>query len=536
MRPAHCASTLLASNGNVRQRHSLHPAGHHAARCWRLLGVAALVALQITLIRVQPALAAPGDLVADVLAVASYPQSVAPSIAFDGHYLYHTGYGDSVLHRLNVPPAGGASTATGEYDVTIQGAATGIMTLSYDSGRDAFWAVSGDGLSIYLLTKSGLASLAFTIDPATDRPGFQPVGDYPNEIKIAYDAADDTIWYSSDAGVRIYHYHTFADGSGTADLVAGTPYIDIDVAPNNMDPQCGYSQSSGVAVGGAHLFITAAGCPYYFEYTKTGGKVAVYPYNRYDSPTSAEDLECDDVSYAVPVFWVRDAFDGHIRAFEQPPGTPCVYGGGPRPTARLALAIAATGPTAGAGFTFTVVAQDRFGSLTPRYGGTVHFTSTDASSGVILPPDSSLSGGQGTFSATLIKAGPQTITATDAANASVTGSLTVTVQAASAAGLILRTPASAKPGQAFAASVTLNDRFGNLATGYTGTVHFTSSDPLATLPADYTFNAADGGVHGFSVTLMTPTIPTLPGQTITVTDTANASLGATSPPVNVSPL
>ena len=35
---------------------------------------------------------------------------------------------------------------------------------------------------------------------------------------------------------------------------------------------------------------------------------------------------------------------------------------------------------------------------------------------------------------------------------------------------------------------------------------------------------------------MTPTIPTLPGQTITVTDTANASLGAASPPVNVSPL
>src|SRR5438093_11124877 len=205
MRPAHCASTLLASNGNVRQRPSLHPAGHHAARCWRLLGVAALVALQITLIRVQPALAAPGDLVADVLAVASYPQSVAPSIAFDGHYLYHTGYGDSVLHRLNVPPAGGASTATGEYDVTIQGAATGIMTLSYDSGRDAFWAVSGDGLSIYLLTKSGLASLAFTIDPATDRHGFPPAGDFPNETKVDYDRSEDTIWFSRDCCSRSDH-------------------------------------------------------------------------------------------------------------------------------------------------------------------------------------------------------------------------------------------------------------------------------------------------------------------------------------------
>src|SRR5437660_386762 len=82
-----------------------------------------------------------------------------------------------------------------------------------------------------------------------------------------------------------------------------------------------------------------------------------------------------------------------------------------------------------------------------------------------------------------------TITATDSANASVTGSLTVTVHAASAASLILTAPTTAKPGQAFPVSITLTDRFGNVATGYTGTVHFTSSDPLATLPADYTFRS-----------------------------------------------
>src|SRR5438067_1598048 len=37
--------------------------------------------------------------------------------------------------------------------------------------------------------------------------------------------------------------------------------------------------------------------------------------------------------------------------------------------------------------------------------------------------------------------------------------------------------------------------------GYTGAVHFTSSDAQAVLPADTTFVAGDGGTHAFSATL-----------------------------------
>ena len=38
-------------------------------------------------------------------------------------------------------------------------------------------------------------------------------------------------------------------------------------------------------------------------------------------------------------------------------------------------------------------------------------------------------------------------------------------------------------------TVTAYDAYGNVATGYTGTVAFTSSDPQACFPADYTFTA-----------------------------------------------
>ncbi|HEV8468114.1 MAG TPA: hypothetical protein VGR46_00790 [Candidatus Limnocylindria bacterium] len=312
------------------QRVPISSMRHPFARNAGTLLIAALLAFPLALVTAQRAAGAAGALVADVVVNEAYPENIAPSVAFDGTYLYHVGYGNSKLHRINAPPAGSSGNATGQVDITITGAQSGIMTLAYDRGRDAFWAIGGDGLSMYLLRKSGAATLIFTIDPNNDRPGYQPVGDYPNEVKVAYDRADDTIWYSSDAGARIYHYHTYADAQGTAAIVDGTPYIDINVPPNDMSPQCPYSQSSGVAVGGAHLFVSIAGCKYIFEFTKTGGKVGAYPYT-INGSSSSQDLECDNLSYGVSVFWLRDGYDSHIRAFEQPASSACLFGGGPGP-------------------------------------------------------------------------------------------------------------------------------------------------------------------------------------------------------------
>ena len=75
------------------------------------------------------------------------------------------------------------------------------------------------------------------------------------------------------------------------------------------------------------------------------------------------------------------------------------------------------------------------------------------------------------------------------------------------------------PGQQFDLPVTAQSNAGHPITSYTGTVHFTSTDPGATLPADYTFTAADAGFHTFVVSLSTPSAP---GgfQSITATDVA----------------
>ena len=186
---------------------------------------------------------------------------------------------------------------------------------------------------------------------------------------------------------------------------------------------------------------------------------------------------------------------------------------------KLELALPANA-TAGAPFAATVTAKDANGNVAVGYSGTVHFTTTDTGQGVVLPADATLQGGTGTFNVTLVTAGSRSITVADAAaQLSATGSLTVI--AAAATSLALTAPATARSGSAFTVTVTLHDQFGNVATGYRGTVHFSTNDMLPTvvLPADHAFTATDAGTASFSVTLFS-----VGTRTITVRDTVNAAL------------
>lgn len=78
-------------------------------------------------------------------------------------------------------------------------------------------------------------------------------------------------------------------------------------------------------------------------------------------------------------------------------------------------------------------------------------------------------------------------------------------------------PASAASGVAFNFTVTALDASNNVVTGYTGTVHFTSTDGAATLPGNATLT---NGTGTFSATLAMGG-----NQTITATDTATAITG-----------
>jgi hypothetical protein len=95
------------------------------------------------------------------------------------------------------------------------------------------------------------------------------------------------------------------------------------------------------------------------------------------------------------------------------------------------------------------------------------------------------------------------------------------------AGFALTSLPAITAGAPLALRVTAQDAYGNTIQGYTGTVHFSSDDSKAGIPADYTFTKADHGVHTFSLTLRTAG-----PRTVTVADGASVTI---SVPISVRP-
>ena len=183
-----------------------------------------------------------------------------------------------------------------------------------------------------------------------------------------------------------------------------------------------------------------------------------------------------------------------------------------------------TAAQSGTVFKFTVTALNTMNVVANNYSGTVHFSSTDGQA--VLPANSTLTGGTGTFSVTLRTAGSQTITATDTAMALITGtSSSIDVSAGPPTHFSVTAPTPARSGAAFSFIVTARDAANNLADSYAGTVHFSSTDAKATLPANSTLT---DGMGTFSTTLQTTGT-----QTITATDTITASISGTSNAIEV---
>lgn len=193
-----------------------------------------------------------------------------------------------------------------------------------------------------------------------------------------------------------------------------------------------------------------------------------------------------------------------------------------RATATAATHFAVSAPisaTANSPFTFSVTALDGGNATVTGYSGTVHFTSTDVIA--TLPVNSTLINGAGAFTAALRTAGNQTLTATDTVSSTVTGtSNPVAVSAGVPTHFAVSAPATASPGSAFSFTVTAQDAFNNTASSYTGTVHFSTTDPGATVPANATLTA---GAGTFPATLRTSGT-----QTLTAADTVSSAIAGSA--------
>src|SRR5262249_47638004 len=188
-------------------------------------------------------------------------------------------------------------------------------------------------------------------------------------------------------------------------------------------------------------------------------------------------------------------------------------------------AFAITGPsstTAGAPISFTVTPPDASGNVLTNYTGTVDFSSFDSQA--ILPANYTFTAadqGVHTFTATFKTAGSQALFVADTATPSMNGrelGLLVNPGPVAHLGFIHYTfsPTSIKRGTGFYLYAEAVDAYGNV-TSCNDTVHFSSSDPNATLPSDETF-------PNFAETFGIFILRTRGTQTITVTDVNDPSL------------
>jgi ELWxxDGT repeat protein len=191
------------------------------------------------------------------------------------------------------------------------------------------------------------------------------------------------------------------------------------------------------------------------------------------------------------------------------------------------VAPAQTNP--GASFSVTVAALDANNNPVPGYAGTVHFASTDNLA--VVPKDYTFSAADagvhpfvnGVTQETL---GAQALVVSDVANGKVLGLSLINVVAPVVPGPVTHfqvvAAAVAYPGNPFSVTVTALDANNNVVPKYLGTVHLSSTDRLAELPANYTFTAADAGVHAF---VNGVTLETLGAQSIKVTHMSGGPVG-----------
>ena len=191
-----------------------------------------------------------------------------------------------------------------------------------------------------------------------------------------------------------------------------------------------------------------------------------------------------------------------------------------------AVALSVTSPAnvaVGVPFTVTVTALDQHGNTATGYMGTVAFSTTDA--GRTLPANYTFVAGDAgvhTFTVTLKTTGSYSLTVADSTNGlTATNPIIVSAQGYHALSSVTGVPSNTTAGSNFTFTVTALDALNNTAVGYTGGIHFTSNDPLASLPANTTLT---GGSHSFSAAFQTAGT----GKTITATSTVTTTIKGTS--------
>ena len=205
----------------------------------------------------------------------------------------------------------------------------------------------------------------------------------------------------------------------------------------------------------------------------------------------------------------------------------------PAAASKLGLSTA-TNPVAGTPQSISLSALDPFSNVDPNFVGSLHFSSTDPCATFVGDANMQATDeGHLTLAhwVTFGLAGPQTLLVTDKNQTQITGlTSSITVQPGPATAFSWTgTPNSTMAGVGFSGTLQALDAYGNLATGYVGTVHMSAASTnanatnAATLPPNYTFavgTSHDNGRHTFGAIKLDRT----PSMVLIATDTSNPNI------------
>ncbi len=382
-----------------------------------------------------------------------------------------------------------------------------------DGGQVTFTAVpGGSGQSATLATS-----------PATIASGTASVTATANSAVGSYTV---TAVANSVTGTATFH-------------LTNTPGPASTLTPNPNTPQSAPVTTAfptlSVTVKDASGNLVADGTQVTFTVTPAGNGASVNFSNSGNATTTSgvASITATANTIAGGPYTVTATSNSHTATFSltNTPGAPAMIvatAGTPQhatvgtsfTTALAALVTDANSNPVGAGVsvTFTIVPATGAGGSFP--GNATTATVSTNSSGVASAPTLTANTVSGTFTVTAnLTTGPLGTPAT----------FTLTNDPGPATLLIVAGyPASVVSGTAHTFTVTARDQYGNTATGYTGTVRFTSTDSHATLPVNFPFTAGDAGVHQF-----TATFGAAGTWNLTATDTATASITGTQTGINV---
>lgn len=256
-----------------------------------ILVATALLASTMAMMSPAPSSAADGTILRSFTADAG-ACSVGTGLAFDGTSLLVSCNYNNVIAAVS--PVDGHRVTT----YTVAGMSA-IGALAWDRGRNSLWACEGFGgndRNVWLVDlATSTATFKFTTGGCVDGLG--------------YDGTDDTLWTSADVSTIVNHYRP----DGTL------------ISANDVSGKIGDCGSSGIAVGGAYLFLTNNGCQQIFAVSKDFSQSSLFG----TYPARLEDLECDDKTFAAQgkaAIWSKDAYDNVLNAFEANVGD-CGFGG-----------------------------------------------------------------------------------------------------------------------------------------------------------------------------------------------------------------